>query len=89
MKNRIAEVRKSKHITQEQLAQALHTNRAYLSNLENGKNDPSVDLGGRIAQSLGETVESIFFTDDVRHERHKHATLPVPPRKTCGQKSSR
>lgn len=75
MKNRIAEVRKSKHITQEQLAQALHTNRAYLSNLENGKNDPSVDLGGRIAQLLGETVESIFLLmmydmNDVNMQHH-------------------
>ncbi len=68
MKNRIAEIRKSKNMSQQQLADNIHTNRAYLSKIENGISIPSVKLGVRIAEVLGINVENIFFADPVRHE---------------------
>ena len=71
MKNCIAEVRKSKNIQQQQLADIVHTNRAYLSKVENGINTPSVKLGVRIAEALGVNVEELFYAQDVRHEQHK------------------
>lgn len=69
MKNRIAEIRKSKKMSQQQLADNIHTNRAYLSKIENGISIPSVKLGVRIAEVLGINVENIFFADPVRHEQ--------------------
>lgn len=69
MKNCIAKIRKSKNMSQQQLADDIHTNRAYLSKIENGISIPSVKLGVRIAEALGINVEDIFFADSVRHER--------------------
>ena len=68
MQNRIAEIRKSQNMPQQQLADKVHTNRAYLSKVENGVNTPSVKLGVQIAEALGVNVEDIFFAGDVRHE---------------------
>lgn len=75
MKNCIAKIRKSKNMSQQQLADDIHTNRAYLSKIENGISIPSVKLGVRIAEALGINVEDIFFTDSVRYERQdtKHS----------------
>lgn len=61
MKNCIAKIRKSKNMSQQQLADDIHTNRAYLSKIENGISIPSVKLGVRIAEALGINVEDIFL----------------------------
>ncbi|EEI19953.1 DNA-binding helix-turn-helix protein, partial [Lentilactobacillus buchneri ATCC 11577] len=64
-----------KNMSQQQLADDIHTNRAYLSKVENGISTPSVKLGVQIAEVLGINVEDIFFTDSVRYERRctKHS----------------
>lgn len=79
MKNCIAKIRKSKNMSQQQLADDIHTNRAYLSKIENGISIPSVKLGVRIAEALGINVEDIFFVDSVRHELQdtKHSAQKV------------
>jgi putative transcriptional regulator len=44
LKNRIAELRKIKKITQKELAKKIGISRPYLSKLENGKNEPGGNL---------------------------------------------
>ncbi|HDR7446062.1 helix-turn-helix transcriptional regulator [Bacillus cereus group sp. BfR-BA-01119] len=58
--NKITNVRKEKGITQEGLALKVGITRAYLSNLENGKHKPSLDVALKIAEILESTVEKIF-----------------------------
>ncbi|MGN4715644.1 helix-turn-helix transcriptional regulator [Bacillus cereus group sp. MYBK226-2] len=58
--NKITNYRKEKGITQEDLALKVGITRAYLSNLENGKYNPSLDVALRIAEILESTVEKIF-----------------------------
>ncbi|MBZ8120544.1 MULTISPECIES: helix-turn-helix transcriptional regulator [Bacillus cereus group] len=58
--NKIPNLRKEKGITQEDLALKVGITRAYLSNLENGKYKPSLDVALRIAKILESTVEKIF-----------------------------
>ncbi|GIN88660.1 hypothetical protein J6TS2_50460 [Heyndrickxia sporothermodurans] len=58
--NNIASIRKSKKITQSELAKKLNINRSYLSEIENGKAKPSVRMLERIAAELGVSVKDFF-----------------------------
>jgi len=58
--NKIPKLRKEKGITQEELALEVGITRAYLSNLENEKHKPSLDVALKIAEILESTVEKIF-----------------------------
>lgn len=53
-------LRKEKGITQKKLSLEVGITRAYLSNLENGKHKPSLEVALRIAEILESTVEKIF-----------------------------
>jgi putative transcriptional regulator len=58
--NRIAEQRKARHMTQEQLAHALGVSQPRLSQWENGTIIPRVDIVLEIADILGCKVEDLF-----------------------------
>ncbi|MGD6889381.1 helix-turn-helix transcriptional regulator [Bacillus mobilis] len=58
--NNVTKMRKEKRITQEELAKKVGITRAYLSNIENAKHKPSLDVALKIAKVLGSTVEKIF-----------------------------
>lgn len=58
--NKITNLRKEKNITQEELALKVGITRAYLSNLENGKYKPSLNVALKIAGALESAVEKIF-----------------------------
>ncbi|HDR3347512.1 TPA: helix-turn-helix transcriptional regulator [Bacillus cereus] len=58
--NKITMLRKEKGITQKKLSLEVGITRAYLSNLENGKHKPSLEVALRIAEILESTVEKIF-----------------------------
>lgn len=74
MGNRIAEVRKIKHKTQEDLAKAVGISRPYLSDIENGKYIPSSLLLLKIARVLGVKAEEIFFENDVNKTERLNPT---------------
>ena len=57
---RIAEVRKSQHISQKQLALMSDINKGYLSEIENGISNISVNKLFRIADALGVTPVVLF-----------------------------
>lgn len=65
MKNRIAEVRKVKNLTQPQLAEkAGLTSYTLIQRYEKGTRLPGVDIALRIAKALDTTVEELFILED-------------------------
>lgn len=59
--NNLKKIRESKHIKQSQLARMMNVDRAYIHNLESGKNrNPSLGRARLIAYYLGVDVNEIF-----------------------------
>ena len=64
MKNRLEEIRKSKGITQEELANALEVSRQTVGSLENGRYNPSIILAFKIAQFFEVSIEEVFIYEE-------------------------
>lgn len=64
MKNRLEELRKSRGIKQEELAEVLEVSRQTIGSLENGRYNPSILLAFRIARYFGTTIEEIFIYEE-------------------------
>ena len=60
---RVRTLRKLKHMTQEQLAEASNISVDFLSLIERGKNAPSFEIIERLARSLGVPVKELFDFD--------------------------
>jgi len=63
MKNRIKVLRAEKNWSQAELAERINIARQSLNAIENGKADPSLPLGMRIAKVFGLRVEDVFGED--------------------------
>lgn len=63
MKNRIKVLRAERDWSQAELAERLNIARQSLNAIENGKADPSLPLGMRIARVFGVRVEDVFGED--------------------------
>ncbi|MCM1506255.1 MAG: helix-turn-helix transcriptional regulator [Ruminococcus flavefaciens] len=61
MKNKIQELRKSRKVTQQELAAALSVTRQTIISLENGRYNASLILAHKIAQFFGITIEELFI----------------------------
>jgi len=64
LKNRLEEIRKSRSITQEQLAAALSVSRQTIGSLENGRYNPSIILAFKIARYFDLAIEDIFIYEE-------------------------
>ena len=64
MKNCIEELRKSRGMTQEELASALEVSRQTIGSLENGRYNPSILLAFKIARYFGMPIEDIFIYEE-------------------------
>ncbi len=64
MKNRLEELRKSRGIKQEELAEALEVSRQTIGSLENGRYNPSILLAFKIARYFGLSIEDIFLYEE-------------------------
>ncbi|HML47793.1 MAG TPA: helix-turn-helix transcriptional regulator [Clostridia bacterium] len=64
MKNRLEEIRKSRGIRQEQLAEALRVSRQTIGSLENGRYNPSILLAFKIARFFDMSIEEIFVYEE-------------------------
>ncbi len=64
MKNRLEELRKSRGIRQEELAEALGVSRQTIGSLENGRYNPSILLAFKIARYFGASIEEIFIYEE-------------------------
>jgi putative transcriptional regulator len=53
--------RKKLGLTQQDLANRVKINRAYLSNIESGRYDPSLDVAHKISKVLKSSIEDTFF----------------------------
>ena len=71
MKNRIEELRKSRGIRQEELAQQLGVSRQTISSLETGRYNPSIFLAYKVAKLFGMTIEEVFVFEDAEQEESK------------------
>lgn len=64
MKTKIAELRKAKKMSQEELAMEVGTTRQTITSLETEKYTASLVLAYKIAKFFGKTIEEVFdFTD--------------------------
>ena len=68
MKNRLEEIRKSKGITQEELANALEVSRQTVGSLENGRYNPSIILAFKIAHFFDVSIEEVFIYEEDQNE---------------------
>jgi putative transcriptional regulator len=64
LKNRLEELRKTRGIRQEDLADALEVSRQTIGSLENGRYNPSILLAFKIAKYFGMTIEEIFIDEE-------------------------
>ncbi|MFZ7131234.1 MAG: helix-turn-helix transcriptional regulator [Eubacteriales bacterium] len=64
MKNLLEEIRKSKGIKQEDLANALEVSRQTIGSLENGRYNPSILLAFKISRYFGIPIEDIFIYEE-------------------------
>ena len=60
MKNNIKELRKSKKLRQEELAEILGVTRQTIIAIENNKYDPTLELAMKISEFFEVTVNEIF-----------------------------
>lgn len=73
MANRIREVRKTKHVTLEELAELTGISTSYLSRIEAGARGLSLENSIRIANALGCDITDItdeFAPDDIERAKH-------------------
>ena len=61
MKNQIAALRKTRHITQEELAEAVGVTRQTIISLENERYNASLLLAHKLAVYFETSIESIFI----------------------------
>ena len=64
MRNRIAELRKERRATQEELASAVGVTRQTIISLENGRYNASLLLAHRLAQYFGTAIEDLFLFEE-------------------------
>ena len=64
MENRIAALRKERHISQAELAEAVSVTRQTIISLENGRYNASLLLAHKIARYFGTTIEDIFLFEE-------------------------
>jgi len=64
VKNRLEEIRKSRGMTQEELANILEVSRQTIGSLENGRYNPSIILAFKIAKFFNLTIEDIFIYEE-------------------------
>ncbi|MDO4813963.1 MAG: helix-turn-helix transcriptional regulator [Gemella sp.] len=69
MENRLEELRKSKGLRQEDLANDLEVSRQTIVSLEKGKYNPSLVLAFKIAKYFDLSVEDIFiYKEEVQND---------------------
>ena len=64
MRNRIAELRRARRISQAELADAVDVTRQTIISLENGRYNASLLLAHKLARYFGLTIEDVFLFDE-------------------------
>lgn len=64
MDNRIAQLRKDRRVTQEELADAVGVTRQTIISLESGRYNASLLLARKLSRYFGLTIEELFLFDE-------------------------
>ena len=64
MRNRISELRKERHLTQQDLADRVGVTRQTIISLEGGRYNPSITLAFKLSRTFGQTIEEIFVYEE-------------------------
>ena len=64
MKNRLEELRRSRGLSQEELAGALEVSRQTIISLEKGRYNPSIQLAFKIARYFETAIEDVFMYEE-------------------------
>ena len=64
MQNRIAQLRRERNITQEELGRAVGVTRQTIISLENGRYNASLQLAHKLARYFGRSIEEIFVFEE-------------------------
>ena len=64
MRNRIAELRRARRISQAELADAVGVTRQTIISLESGRYNASLLLAHRLARHFGLAIEDVFLFDE-------------------------
>jgi len=64
MRNNLKNLRKSRSVSQNDLADALFVSRQTINSVENGKFDPSLTLAMKLAKYFEASIEEIFIYED-------------------------
>lgn len=73
----IKKIRKEKNLTQDELAERLHCTRQTISNYENGKSEPGIDLLIEIAGVLGVEINDLIYGFKKKENRRKQKAAAV------------
>lgn len=73
----IKKIRKEKNLTQDELAKRLHCTRQTVSNYENGKSEPGIDLLIEIAGVLEVQINDLIYGPKKRENRRKQKVIAV------------
>jgi len=76
LENRIAQLRKERHISQAELAEALEVTRQTVNSLEGGRFNASLALAHRIARYFGLTIEEVFLFEETAVQESPEALSP-------------
>lgn len=68
LRNRLEEFRKSRGLSQEELADLLEVSRQTIGSLENGRYNPSILLAFKLARFFGKTIDEMFIYTEDRNE---------------------
>ena len=64
MQNRIAELRRARKVTQEELGRAVGVTRQTIISLENGRYNASLQLAHKLVRYFGRSIEEIFVFEE-------------------------
>lgn len=73
----IKKIRKEKNLTQDELAECLHCTRQTISNYENGKSEPDIELLIEIARVLEVEINDLIYGYKKRENRKKEKVRAV------------
>ena len=68
---RIREIRESKKISQEKLAELADLDRTYISSVEKGKRNISIENIEKITKALDHTLQDFFSSEIFNHKQKK------------------
>lgn len=65
MRLHLQNIRRSKNISVGEMVRQLKISKSYYYKIERGVRNPTLALAKKIAEILGESVDNIFFTNDL------------------------